>query len=189
MPIQLLPQDSPVVMEQALCARIRDTFLAVSLIAQYVNVSARERYPDNEDDDIAITTKPDPATPDIPFTSIIQVGIPEIREKNYSNEQLTQLDFIYPISFDMDVRDNWANQDFTLTYTDSRSLFMAVYMLGRQAFKLNPDGSSNRDLGFTNCVHDYLQQESAVTVADEETGKLLHTANWSLTIHITGVQV
>lgn len=175
-------------MEQALAAKIRDTFLSVPLIAQYVNVEARGRFTESDADDAAITTKPRPDNSDLSMTSIIQVMMPRVREIEYSGDTHTQLDFEYPITFDLSVADEWDNSDGGLIYTNSRALFMAVYMKARQRFKRDPDTlTSNRQLGFNNCVHDYLQQVDVGEVGDEESGGLIHAAEWLLTIHVTSV--
>lgn len=176
-----LPTD-PIQIEQLLRAAIRDRFLDVPLIAQYCKVELRERFPDSDEDDVAITTVPDPAQADLNLTSIIQIGLPTVSEKPYTSEQQTQLDFTYPITFDLSVVDKWDNSDGGLVYTNSSSLAMAIYMLARAKFK------ENRELGgFQSAVHDYLQQDSAATVEDEETGGGLHAFDWSLVVHVKGV--
>lgn len=180
----LLPTIDPVAMEQTIVSAIRDTFLAVSLISTNVCVELRERFPDNDADDIAITTKPDLAQPNIRMTSIIQIGIPKVTERPYTSEEYTQLDFEYPITFDMSVKDNWDDSDplNPLEFTNSRALFMAVYMRARAKFK------ETKILGgFENCEHDFLQQENASTVEDEESGSLMHVADWTLVVHVKGV--
>lgn len=188
----ILSTIDPVQMEQMIVAAIRDTFLDVDLgpngsptpvpLSDFVNVELRERFPDNDEDDIAISTIADPAQSDLRFTSIIQIGLPKVTERPYVSERQTQLDMEYPITFDMGVRDEWANQDASLIYTNSRALFMAVYMRSRAKFK------ESKILGtFENCEHDYLQQENASTVQDEETGGQLHVADWTLMVHVKGV--
>lgn len=178
----VLPTIDPVEMEQMIVAAIRDTFMAVPLIASMVKVELRERFPDNDEDDIAISTVPDPAQSELRMTSIIQIGIPTVKEFPYVSERYTQLDIEYPITFDLSVKDEWDNSDNTLVYTNSRALFMAVYMKARAKFKESKILSV-----FENCEHDFLQQESAGTVEDEETGGQLHTADWSLMVHVKGV--
>jgi hypothetical protein len=188
----LLPTIDPIAMEQTIVAAIRDTFLAVDIapvgpgpampLSDYANVELRERFPDSDDDDITISTVPDLAQPDLRFTSLIQIGIPTVKESPYTSEQYTQLDFTYPITFDMAVKDQWDNADASLVYTNSRALFLAIYMRSRAKFK------ESKILGtFENCEHDYLQQENASTVEDEETGSFLHVADWTLVVHVKGV--
>ena len=189
----ILSSIDPITMEQIIVAAIRDVFVAVDLapvgpgpampLTDYAKVELRERFPDSDEDDEDISTVPDLAQPDdLKFTSLIQIGIPICKESPYASEQSTQLDFTYPITFDMGVKDQWDNADGSLIYTNSRALFMAIYMRARAKFK------ENRELGgFENCVHDYLQQESAATVRDEETGSYLHVADWSLVVHVKGV--
>lgn len=178
----LLPTIDPVEMEQTIVASIRDALLSVPLISDHVCVELRERFPDNDADDIAITTKPDLAQPSMRMTSIIQIGIPKVTEKPYTSEEYTQLTFEYPITFDMSVKDNWDNSDLGLEFTNSRALFMAVYMRARAKFK------ESKILGsFENCEHEFLQQENASTVEDEESGSLMHVADWTLVVHVKGV--
>jgi hypothetical protein len=177
-----LPADE-VLLEQAIVDRIRALFLEVPLIAEMVIVHARERFPDNDEDDMELSTVPDPINTDMPMTSIIQIGIPTVEEKEYTGDTCTQLTFTYPISFDLAVKDVWEDSAGPLVYRNSRSLAMAIYLKARRHFKMN------RDLGFENCVHKYLQQEQAGTGGDEETGSYLHTMDWSLTVECTGVLV
>lgn len=183
MPTKLPPD--PVTLEQTVADRMVEVFLSVPIVAQYVNVYARERFTDSDDEDLAVSTKPDPVS-GIPMTSIIQIGIPTCEELPYAgNDTCTQLNFVYPITFDLSVCDLWV--DPALTYKNSTALAKAVYLLSRQRFKMNPDGSTNRDLGFTNCVHEYLQQDSAGILEDEESEGRLHVFDWSLTVKCTAV--
>lgn len=181
----------PITMEQAIVSAIRDIFISVDVgpvgnptpmpLTDYANVELRERFPDSDEDDETISTVPDLAQSDLKFTSLIQIGIPTVREKPYTSERHTQLDFTYPISFDMGVKDEWNNADGSLIYTNSRALFVAIYMRSRAKFK------DDKSLGFDNCEHDYLQQENANSVEDEETGSWLHVADWTLVVHVKGV--
>lgn len=174
---------NPIELEQVIVSGIRDLFMSVPLIAAgYAKVEIRERFPDSDVEDIEISTVPDPAQDDLRITSLIQIGIPTVSEKPYTSEQSTQLTFVYPITFDMSVKDKWDNADSTLVYTDSRALFMAIYMSARAVIK-----ATKIIGGFENCEHEYLQQENASTVADEETGDQLHVADWSLTVHAKGI--
>jgi hypothetical protein len=87
----------------------------------------------------------------------------------------------------MQVVDEWADNG-ALQFNNSSDLLIAMYMQSRRRFKRNPDGTSNRTLGFNNCVHGFLQQEAVGTVQnDDETGGSLHVADWSLTIKVTGI--
>lgn len=182
-----LPAD-PILMEQTIRAKIRDILLSAPLVAQYANVSIRGRFPDNEADDISISTKPRPDQPSMKMTSLIQIHIPSVNEFEYGGDTSTQLDFTYPITFDMSVTDEWDNSDSGLVYTNSSDLFTAMYMQARQYFKRDPVSLvNNRQLGFKNCVHDYLQQNDVGEVEDAESGGLLHTADWSLVVHVTSV--
>lgn len=179
----VLPAD-PVQIEQLLVASIRDKFLAVPLIAQFAKVELRERFPDSDEDDIEISTVDDPGNSALRLTSIIQIGMPSVSESPYTSEHMTQLDFTYPITFDMGVVDEWDNSDNSLDYTSSRALFMAIYMTARAKFK------ESKILGsFENCEHDYLQQDNVATVEDEETGGHLHCADWTLVVHVKGITV
>lgn len=167
----------PVNMEQTLVGTIRDVFLSVPLIASSCQVHTSQRFPDSDKEDIEVSTVPDFDNSDIPYTSIIEIGIPTVEETVYTSERYTQLTFVYPITFDAGVRDRWQ----TGTYPNSRTFAMAVYLLARAKFK------EDVTLGYANCEHKFLQQESAVTVDDEESGGRLHTADWSLTVHVKGV--
>lgn len=177
-----LPPDE-VLMEQAVCAAIRDLFLSIPNLTDYAKVHARERFLSTDIEDIQETTVPDPVVAEKDITSVIQIGIPSVEEFEKTGDQHTQLNLVYPITYDLEVVDEWDNTDGALHYPNSRSLFMAVYMVSRRAFK------NNRTFGYHNCVHYYLQQENAGTVEDDETGGQLHIADWSLTVSLTGVLV
>lgn len=181
MPTQL-PAD-PVLFEQAIRDKIADIFMSVPIIAQYVKVYSRERFPDNEAKDIELSTVDDPVNPEIPLTSIIQIGIPTVEELEYVGDTSTQLNFTYPITFDLAVKDMWMVDGVTLEFDNSSQLALMVYMRARTKFK------ENRTLGFENCVHNYLQQENAGAVPDEETGSVMHAFDWSLTVQCTSVVV
>jgi len=181
-----LPSD-PTLLEQAVVDAMKATFLDVPLVAQYVNVYSRERFADSDAEDVTISTIDDPVS-GVPITSIIQIGIPTVEELPYAGgDGCTQLNFVYPIVFEFSVVDLW--NDPTLEFDNSSDLVKAIYMRSRRRFKLNPDGSTNRDLGFVNCVHEYLQQEAAGTLEDEESEGRLHVFDWSLTVKCTGVLV
>jgi hypothetical protein len=177
----LLQTLDPVIMEQSIAAAIRDTLNSVSEIAQYCKVHTEERYPENDEEDIQISTVPDPVQNDISYTSIIQIGIPTVSERPYTSENYTQLTLTYPITFDAGFKDRWDNANGTAPFASSRVLVMTVYMKARAAIK------ADKTLGFDNLEHEYLLQESANTVEDEETGGRLHVCDWSLTVHVKGV--
>jgi hypothetical protein len=177
-----LPPDE-VEFEQTICGRIRDLLLEVPLIAANCKVHGRERFPDNDEDDETISTVPDPVNSELALTSIIQIGIPTVEELEYTGDTCTQLNFTYPISFDLGVKDSWDTAGSPLVYTDSRSLAMAIYMRARHKFKFN------RTLGFDNVVHNFLQQENTGIVTDEESGGRLHAGDWSLTVKCTSALV
>jgi len=177
---------SPDGLELTILTKIRDTLLSVPLISDWVNVYARERFPGTDIEERQLAVKIDPINVELSFMSIIQIGIPTVKESNYTSEGMTQLDFVYPITFDLDVHDTWAsdvvlwNPSMPLEFSDSRTLAMMVYMRARYAFK------QDRDFGFGNVVHDLLQQEGATIVEDEETRRMIHAIDWSLTVHVTG---
>lgn len=177
-----LPPD-PVMFEQTICSRIAEILLSVDLIRDHVKVEKRDRFPDNEDADIALSTVADPVNSNLRMTSIIQIGIPTVEEKEYTGDTCTQLNFRYPISFDLGVKDEWNTDGASLLYPNSRVFAMAVYMQARHKFK------ANRTLGFDNCVHAYLQQENVGIIQDEESGGRLHSQDWSLEVQCTSVLV
>ena len=178
-----LPPDE-VLMEQALAKRIQ--FLLESIdIPDNIKprVYHRPRYADTDGEDIAISTIPDPVTPSVPITHIIEVGLPTWTEMPYAGETSTQLNFVYPISYQLQTVDRWDNSNNALVYDNSSDLAMAVAMRARRKIK------GDMTLGFENCVHTYLQQVSAVSETDEETGGELHLIDWSLELKITGILV
>jgi hypothetical protein len=175
-----LPSDE-VAIDQALVNGMVNTLMSVPVVATYVNVHGRERFPDSEDEDVATSTIPDLIVPTKSRTSIIQIGIPTVEELEYTGDTCTQLNFTYPLTFDLEAVDFW--NDPTLPFTNSRDLAMQVYMRSRRAFK------ANRTFGYENCVHLYLQQEHTSTPNDEESGGQLHVADWSLTIQCMGILV
>lgn len=178
--MSVLPPD-PVQMEQTIAGTIKDILLSVPEIADYVRVYTRERFPDNEEDDLDLSTVPDPVNDDLAMTSIIQIGMPTVQEIEYAGNCGSQLNFSYPITFDLGVKDVWDTTGVPLLYPNSRELAMAIYMRARKAFK------DNRTLGFDNCLHEYLQQEGTGVVEDEESGGRLHVADWSLTVKCTSI--
>lgn len=171
-------------LEQVIADAIAGVFLSVPLVAQYCKVYARERFPESDEEDIATSTVPDLGNADLRLTSIIQVGMPTVEERPYTDENCTQLNLTYPITFDMGVKNNWANQDNSLTYTNSRDLFMAIYLKSRRAFK---EGQGKQLGNFANAIHEYLQMDFVGTVQDEETGGQFHAAEWTLVVKITGL--
>lgn len=176
-----LPSDEEA-LDQALVVGMRDTLLSVPIVANYVKLETRERYPSSDTEDIALSTIPDFVAGSKKLrTSLIEFGIPVITEKEYTGDKCTQLDFVYPITFSFEVVDKWDPNDSG--YRNSRDFAMAVYLKSRRAFK------NNRTFGYDNCVHQYLQQENAGTVEDPETGGRLHVADWSLTIQCMGILV
>lgn len=176
-----LPSDE-IQLWQAVVTAIRDTFYAVPIIASYVNVQTRERYPSSDEEDIRVSTIDDFVAGDrVKRTSLLEIGIPTVEELEYTGDKCTQLNFTFPITFSLEVVDNWDVNDST--FRNSADLFMAVYLKGRRALK------NNRTLGYDNCVHNYLQQENAGTVEDEETGGRLHIGDWALTVNCMGVLV
>ena len=177
-----LPPDA-VVLEQTIVGAIKDVFLGVPHLEEYVRVYERERYPETDVEDLAISALPDPISDGKARTSIIQIGIPTVEEFEKTSDSDTQLNFVYPITFDLEVVDEWDNSTGLLYYTNSRMLFMAVYMQSRRAFK------NKRDLGFRRCVHEYLQLSNVSLIEDEESGGKLHVADWSLTVKCTGILV
>lgn len=191
MPTQLgtqLPSD-PELMETTLAEAIKTTLLTAPAILSYSNVYAEERYPDSEEEDQQVATIPDPMIGNAKRrTSIIQIGVPTVEELPYAGgETCSQLNFNYPIMGEIEVVDLWA--DPSLQYSNSTKLVKAMYMQARYRFKRNADGSTNRNLGFVNCVHNFLQQNAAGTVEDEETGGRLHILDWSILVQCTGVVV
>lgn len=171
-------------LEQVIADAIAGVFLSVSIVAQYCKVYARERFPSSDAEDISISTVADPSNDDIRLTSIIQIGMPTVEERPYTDENCTQLTLTYPITFDMGVKDQWDNSDNSLTYTNSRDLFMAIYLKSRRAFK---EGQGKQLGNFANAIHEYLQMDFVGTVQDEETGGQFHAAEWTLVVKVTGL--
>lgn len=183
MPTQL-PAD-PVLMETTIAEKIKSVFLSVPVIANTIqNVYSTEQFPDSEDEDIDVSTVADPVIGARKrLTSIITVGVPKINEFEYTSDECTQLNLVYPIYFNFSVVDFW-DTSAGFEFSNSSSLVKAVYLRARRAFKFD------RDLGFVNCVHNYLQQDSSILVVDdEETGSLLHINEWRLEVQCTGVLV
>lgn len=185
--------------EDRLTLEIERTFNAVEIVRDYVNVHREERFPDSDEDDVIVSTIPDPNNPnnvDTRITSILQMGLPSIGEREYTGDTSTQLTLIYPITFDFSVIDKWDVSDplNPWRYKNSAQFVKAVYLKSRQRFKIRvlDDGVTqvaNRNLGFDNVVHDYLQLDNAVTVIDEETKAYIHAIDMSLTVNVLGVTV
>jgi hypothetical protein len=170
-----LPSDAELI-EQAICNKI---VTLLKTVPENVNVYPDEQFPASDIGDIAISTVPDPVTPDRKRTDIIVVGIPTVSESEYTGDESTVIVLTYPITFDLEVVDKWDLTGFK--YPNSSRMAKGRYFASRKVFKLN------RDLGYNNCVHEYLQQTSAVIVEDEEEGGRLHSIEWSITGKVTGV--
>lgn len=192
MPTPLPPDE--VLLETALAESIRETILKIGIPGPTTpvvipanvmpKVYSRPRFADTDEEDVKVSAIPDPVNrEDRVRTHIIEVGIPVVSERPYAGWMSTVLDFTYPISYELEVVDDWDNANNALLFTNSTALFKAVYMRARRQFKLN------HDLGFENASHTYLQQVSAVTATDEETGGRLHLADWSLTVQVTSILV
>lgn len=181
-PMTALPPDE-VMLETALVEAIYQTFLSVPHLTEYVNIEKRERYPDTNEEDITVTTKPDPIVPSIERTSLIEIGLPSVAEGQNSSDVDTQLNFIYPIKFDLQVVDQWDDVNNLLYYKNSRDLYMAVYMVSRRAFK------NDRTMGYNNCEHQYLQQVQVNTAQEEETDTWITLGDWTLEIRCRGILV
>lgn len=176
-----LPSDEQA-LELALVNAMVAIFNSIPHLSEYVKVEARERFPDNDEDDADLSTVADQIVLAKKRTSLLQIGIPTVEEFERSSDLDTTLIFTYPMTYDLEVVDNW--DSVTSYYKNSRQLAMAVYMTSRRAFK------NKRTLGFRNCVTEYLQQVNATTVeVDDETGGLIHAIDWSLTVKVTGVLV
>lgn len=183
-----LPPDRTLI-EKTLRTKIKEVLDGVSLISTYSHVYTRERSPDSDEEDRILTTIQDPVVATNRITSVIQIGEATIQEAEYTDDRSTQLDFTYPISFDFQFIDQWDNPNSTLEFDNSTDLVSAIFMRAGMAFKFNTDGSSNRTLGYNNCVHFYLQREGVGLVEDEETKLRLHVQDWSIKIACTGVLV
>lgn len=172
----------PELMELAIVAKIRDIWVAIPNLAQYVKIEMRDRFPESDTIDEQLTTVADPIVIDTRRTSIIQIGIPAVTEFERTNDLHTQLNFEYPITFDLEVVDSWDESNGPLYYKNSRHLAMAIYMNCRLAIK------RNRTLGFNNCETDYLQQTNPQTI-DFDTGGKIHAADWSLIVKCSSILV
>jgi hypothetical protein len=166
-------------MEQAIRAKIRDVLATVAGIGQ---IHLRERFPATDEEDVALSTVPDPVVgADTPRTNIVQIGIPTVDESEDSGDKHTALTFTYPFTYDLEVVEKWTKEG--LEFDNSSDMMIAIYLRARRAFKMT------RDLGFNRCVHEYLQQVQVGTVKDEETGGKWHAADWTLTVKVKGCTV
>ncbi len=178
MPFSNLPADE-VLMEQALAQAIKNTLDSVQGVGK---VHVVPIYPQTDEEDIELTTTDDPVTgPTDPRTDVITIGIPTVRETQYTQDTKTQLIFTYPITYEHQVVASWAKPGYE--FTSSAQKVKAVYMRARKALKFN------RQLGYNNVVHNYLQQVVTGDEGDAETGGLWHSAEWSLEIIVSDVGV
>lgn len=188
-----LPTDE-IILERTLRATIRQFVLSIGVLspenpdpipAMFMpHVYDRQRFADSDEEDEAISTKPDPVVVDAIRTNIIEIGTPKVAEAHYAGTNSTQLTFTYPLIYELETVDMWDNNGVDpLRFTNSSDLFIAVYMKARRAFK------RDMRLGFENCEHKYLQQESALVITDEETKGSLHSADWSIQIEALGILV
>lgn len=179
-----LPSDE-ILIESTIAGLIKDVIDSVVKPAgvesfRVAQVYSIMRFPDSDTEDEQITTVYDPVT-NQEITSVIEVGVPLVEELEYAGDIHTQLNFTYPITFDMKVFEGRAKDG--VIYDNSNSLVKAIYMKSRRAFK------NNRTFGYDNCVHNYLQQVSAVIIEDEDTGGSLHAIDWSIEVQATGILV
>ena len=182
MPTQLPPD--PVQMINALKNAIKGVIDSITISDDFrPKVWARERFTDSDEEDKEIAATPDPVSDDLWITNIVQVGIPTVEERPYTGDTMTQFELVFPIIYEFEVRDLWDNGDNLLEFDNSTAVVEAVYWRARRKFK------DFRDLGFENCVHEYLQRPITVNVTDEDTGGKLHVHDWSLTVKITSVVI
>jgi hypothetical protein len=172
-----LPLDE-VQLERAIANKIVALLLTVPHVE---HAYATEIFPEDDEEDEALTAVNDPVAGDkAKYTNFIEVSIPAVHEQEYTSDTNTQLTFVYPIIFTVGVVPKWAKADFE--FTSSAQLFIATYMRARKLFK------ENRTLGFKHTVSGYLQQEHAGTVTNEQGEAESFSADWSLTVIVTGVK-
>lgn len=178
MPLNDLPADE-VLLEQALANAIKTVLIGVQGIGKVHEVP---RYPQDDEEDIALTATDDPITGATdPRTDVVMIGIPTVRESQYTQDEKTQLIFTYPITYEHQVVPSWVKAGYE--FTSSAQKVKAVYMRARRALKFN------RQLGYNNVVHNYLQQVVTGDEGDAETGGLWHSAEWSLEVIVSNVTV
>jgi len=172
---------SRVLIEQALRTAMENLLIeSVDGCPVAVRIHRRERFPQNDEEDEALSTVNDPVVgPASPITSIIEIGIPTFDEKNDTDEEATQIDFTYPITFDFQAIDEWIGSVSAMAFTNSHDLVTAICMEVSRHFK-----ESRTFGGMTNVIHDLLQQVSAVITQDEESGGRWHSITWMVTIHV-----
>lgn len=178
-----LPSDEEE-METVIAKSIADTIKTMDIPNEWKpKVYDLNQFANSDEEDELISTIADPVSLGLKRTHIIEVGIPTVYESPYTSDGCTQLVFEYPISYECEVVAKWANPMSGVRFLNSAQLVKAVYMRSRRKMK------QNIQLGFENVVHEYLQQVSAVIVTDEETGGMLHSHDWSLTVKATSIIV
>lgn len=144
-------------------------------------VWTRNRFPDSDEEDIQVTTRPNPVMPSQLLTSVIEIGVPTVEESAYTGYESTQLEFTYPIGYEQQLVDQFNDPTNVCRFKNTRDLVMAVFMLAGGAIK------RNFNLGYTNVSHKYLQQVSSVTIEDDKSSDKAHIQDWSLTVQVTSV--
>lgn len=183
MPTQLPPDR--ILAEKALRTSIKQRITdGVQGFQMGVLIYEVERFPESDKEDLSLSTVADPLTgvdstgrPRQPRTSIIEIGIPTFNEKAHTSDAGTVLTLTYPITFNMDAVDFWDKPE--LQFKNSSDLIIAMCM------KISKEFKDHIDLGYLNVVHEYLQQVSAVSPRDPESGGKWHTIDWSLTVNVT----
>jgi hypothetical protein len=179
MPLAKLPEHDLVALELAIATRIQQILLGVDGIGQ---VHLRPRYPQDDIEDLALSTVPDPVNgEDRPFTNVIELGIPSVGPIPYTDDDHIKIVFTYPITFALGVVDAWDDPDDTLAFKSSAAMFIGVYL--RACAEL----AKNRTLGYLKVEHEHLQQVHAGDVPNDEGEAQWHNADWSLTVNCTSV--
>jgi hypothetical protein len=169
-----LPADI-VVMERAIVGRVKARLLTVPHMGQ---VHLTERWPETDEEDVALTTTPDPLGADLPpLTNYVEIGLPTAQTSDYSGDDGARIVFNYPISYTLGVRDLWAEKA-GFPYRSSSAMFVGTFLRAMQAL------AQDRTLNFVNVWCELLSQDNAYTITNEDGEALEHGADWGLTIAV-----
>ncbi len=152
-------------------------------------VYRRQRFIDSDVEDKQETTTADPVATDLKRTNVVEIHIPTWQQFGYSGNDGTQFKFTYLITHELEVVDKWGDSGSGLRFLNSSQLATAYGLkLAELLTKNNPDGTSNVNLGYQNCNHEYMEMISAVIFeTDDETGGSLHSMLYQIVVNATNI--
>lgn len=170
----------PVEMVRLITEAIRAKFAALPHIGP---VHTRDRFAENEEEDLNFFTTPDPTVGDRrPITNTIEISLPGWGEGPYTSERSTSVTFHFPIKYSLGVTDVWDKPGYE--FGSSAEQFLATCMRARLAFK------EDRQLGLgPNVFHGYLQGGVPSFATNDKGESTEHVIEMSLDVTVEGIKV